>query len=240
MDFKNAVCRGSVALKNNCGHCERCALELRKFQAANAEKSDTHQPDLFDGTVSYAFGGVVGGNPPHIVGEQTSEQIMSPVRLKQLVHKELDKIVVDKLSALSANIGPVVTGSLKMAVGGQTIERFANGDVTIHDGGEIQADKITVSGIKNIAAASSPVNGHSGLPVAGYAPKVEQWRVDMLNENKIIEERVLRRVDQHVRNRDSQEIDQASVQLARRHVEDAFYRLNRAVMQPKRIPGDLE
>ncbi|WP_168342048.1 DUF7681 family protein, partial [Rhizobium leguminosarum] len=65
-------------------------------------------------------------------------------------------------------------------------------------------------------------------------------RVDMLNENKILEEKVLRRVDEHVRNRDSTEIDQASVQLARRHVEDAFYRLNRAVMQPKRIQGDLE
>jgi len=79
-----------------------------------------------------------------------------------------------------------------------------------------------------------------GLPVKGYAAEVEQWRVDMLNENKIHEERALRRVDEHVRNRDSRDIDQASVQLARRHIEDAFYRLNRAIMQPKRILGDLE
>ncbi len=88
------------------------------------------------------------------------------------------------------------------------------------------------------------ITGHvQGLPVAGYAKNVEQWKVDMVNENKILEERVLRRVDAHVRNRDSQEIDQASVQLARRHVEDAFYRLNRAIMQPKRLidlPGDSE
>lgn len=87
--------------------------------------------------------------------------------------------------------------------------------------------------------ARSPITGHSGLPVAGYEKKVDQWKIDMVNENKRIEELVLRRVDAHVRNRDSQEIDQASVQIARRHVEDAFYRLNRAVMQPKRILGDL-
>ncbi|OCP21928.1 MULTISPECIES: hypothetical protein [unclassified Ensifer] len=74
-----------------------------------------------------------------------------------------------------------------------------------------------------------------GLPVAGYEPEVDAWKVEMVNENKILEERVLRRVDEHVRNRDSQEIDQASVQIARRHVEDAFYRLNRAIMHPKRI-----
>ncbi len=93
-------------------------------------------------------------------------------------------------------------------------------------------------------AAPSAIAGHvQGLPVAGYAKNVEQWRIDMVNENKILEERVLRRVDEHVRNRDSREIDQASVQLARRHVEDAFYRLNRAIMQPARIlklPEDPE
>jgi hypothetical protein len=100
-------------------------------------------------------------------------------------------------------------------------------DVTVIPGGKVNTDTITIPGIK-------------GLPVKGYAPNVEPWRVAMLNANKILEEKVLRRVDEHVRNRDSTEIDQASVQLARRHVEDAFYRLNRAVMQPKRIQGDLE
>jgi hypothetical protein len=89
-------------------------------------------------------------------------------------------------------------------------------------------------------AEPSPIAGHvQGLPVAGYAKNVEQWKVDMVNENKLLEEKVLRRVDEHVRNRDSQEIEQASVQIARRSVEDAFYRLNRAIMQPKRIAGDL-
>lgn len=85
----------------------------------------------------------------------------------------------------------------------------------------------------------SPIAGHSGLPVAGYAKTVDQWKIDMVNENKRLEELVLRRVDEHVRPRGDDSIDGASVQLARRHVEDAFYRLNRAIMQPKRILGDL-
>jgi hypothetical protein len=80
----------------------------------------------------------------------------------------------------------------------------------------------------------------TGLPVAGYKKTQPQWALDLVNENKILEERVLRQIDRHVRNRDSQDIDQASVQLARRHIEDGFMRLNRAVFQPQRIQGDLE
>lgn len=110
----------------------------------------------------------------------------------------------------------------------------------------ITSEQLITDAVHSVCAAEvraqmapSPIAGHSGLPVAGYDKKVEQWKIDMVNENKILEEKVLRRVDEHVRNRDSQEIDQASVQIARRHVEDAFYRLNRAIMQPKRILGDL-
>jgi uncharacterized protein YukE len=94
--------------------------------------------------------------------------------------------------------------------------------------------------LTEVEAAPSPIAGHvQGLPVAGYAKNVEQWKVDMVNENKLLEEKVLRRVDAHVLERGDDRIDGASVQLARRHVEDAFYRLNRAIMQPKRIAGDL-
>lgn len=203
MTFKNAVCRGSMALKNNCGHCERCDLELRKFQAANAEKSDAHQLEMFEVGMSYAKGGLVGNSMPSIIGDEVSEYV----------------IPADKLGKLASNLGPILTGSLKVG----NVERFASGDVTIHD-----------------QKHASPIKGHSGLPVAGYAPVVEQWRVDMINENKIAEEKALRRVDEHVREHGSREIDQASVQLARRHIEDAFYRLNRAIMQPKRILGDLK
>lgn len=111
-------------------------------------------------------------------------------------------------------------------------------------GSEIITDgsiKLTAANLGTIESqkAPSPIAGHSGLPVAGYAKTVEQWKIDMVNENKILEEKVLRRVDEHVRPRGDDSIDGASVQLARRHVEDAFYRLNRAIMQPKRIKGDL-
>lgn len=39
--YKNATCRGSYALKNACGHCERCAEEVIKMAADHAasEKS---------------------------------------------------------------------------------------------------------------------------------------------------------------------------------------------------------
>ena len=75
---------------------------------------------------------------------------------------------------------------------------------------------------------------HKGLPVKGYVSQSEE-NVALVNENKVMEERVLRQIDRHVRNRDSQEIDQAMVQLARRSVQEAFMWLNRAVFQPKRI-----
>lgn len=87
--------------------------------------------------------------------------------------------------------------------------------------------------------APSPIAGHSGLPVAGYEKKVDQWKIDMVNNNKAIEEQILRNVDTHAALAAEGKIDGASVQLARRHFEDAFYRLNRAIMQPKRLLGNL-
>jgi hypothetical protein len=56
-----------------------------------------------------------------------------------------------------------------------------------------------------------------------------------VNENKILEERVLRQIDAHVRNNDSVEINQRMVALARTKAQEAFMWLNRAVFQPARI-----
>lgn len=114
-----------------------------------------------------------------------------------------------------------------------------NSDTHQVSGAEINT--IIVDEVHSLPSQShpSPIAVHSGLPVAGYAKNVDQWKIDMVNENKRLEELVLRRVDEHVRPRGDDSIDGASVQLARRHVEDAFYRLNRAIMQPKRILGDL-
>lgn len=75
---------------------------------------------------------------------------------------------------------------------------------------------------------------HNGLPVKGYQSQSDE-AVALVNENKELEERVLRQIDRHVRNRDSQEIDQRMVALARTKVQEAFMWLNRAVFQPKRI-----
>ena len=80
---------------------------------------------------------------------------------------------------------------------------------------------------------------HQGLPVAGYRPQSEQ-NVSLVNENKVLEERVLRQIDKHVRNHDSREIDQRMVALARTKVQEAFMWLNRSVFQPSRILGDLD
>lgn len=74
-----------------------------------------------------------------------------------------------------------------------------------------------------------------GLPVQGYKPTQPQWKIDLVNENKVLEERILRQIDNHVRNRDSQEIDQRHVAIARTEIEKAFMSLNRAVFQPQRI-----
>lgn len=75
---------------------------------------------------------------------------------------------------------------------------------------------------------------HKGLPVAGYRPQSDE-NVSLVNENKALEERVLRQIDKHVRNHNSFEIDQRMVALARTKVQEAFMWLNRAVFQPGRV-----
>jgi hypothetical protein len=75
---------------------------------------------------------------------------------------------------------------------------------------------------------------HEGLPVKGYVPQSDE-NVALVNENKVLEERVLRQIDRHVRNQDSRNIDQRMVALARTKAQEAFMWLNRSVFQPKRI-----
>jgi len=93
---------------------------------------------------------------------------------------------------------------------------------------------------KDIPTATLPPL-HAGLPVVGYRPQSDD-AVNLVNENKILEERVLRQIDAHVRNNDSVEINQRMVALARTKAQEAFMWLNRAVFQPARInlPEDLE
>lgn len=79
-----------------------------------------------------------------------------------------------------------------------------------------------------------------GLPVQGYKPTQPAWAVDLVNQNKVLEERVLRQIDRH--RPLSEQIDQRHVAIARTEIESAFMHLNRAVFQPQRIslPEDTE
>lgn len=76
----------------------------------------------------------------------------------------------------------------------------------------------------------------TGLPVAGYRPQRPE-DVALVNENKVLEEKVLRQIDRHQAK--GQEFDQRFVALARTHLEIAFMLLNRSVFQPQRLSGDL-
>lgn len=76
------------------------------------------------------------------------------------------------------------------------------------------------------------MTNHSGLPVAGYYPQSSE-NVALVNENKILEERVLRQIDK-MRNTGIA-CDQRMVALANTGIQEAFMWLNRAVFQPKRV-----
>lgn len=72
---------------------------------------------------------------------------------------------------------------------------------------------------------------HQGLPVRGYVGQSNQ-NVDMVNVNKDIEERVLRRCDDM---RQFVEFDQRWISIAFTHFQEGFMALNRAIFQPQRI-----
>jgi hypothetical protein len=76
---------------------------------------------------------------------------------------------------------------------------------------------------------------HKPLPVAGYSSQSEE-NVALVNQNKILEERVLRQLDLVASFSD---VDQRWAAVARTHLEQGFMALNRAVFRPGRIVGDL-
>lgn len=73
---------------------------------------------------------------------------------------------------------------------------------------------------------------HKGLPVAGYQPQTNE-RVSLVNENKEIEERVLRQIDRMKAMRT--DLDQRMVSIAMTGIQESFMWLNRAVFQPGRV-----
>lgn len=79
---------------------------------------------------------------------------------------------------------------------------------------------------------------HQGLPVVGYKEQTQQ-KVDLVNENKVLEERVLRQID---RLAAMEIIDPHWAAIAKTDIEKGFMSLNRAVFQPGRVslPEDGE
>lgn len=76
-----------------------------------------------------------------------------------------------------------------------------------------------------------------GLPVAGYKKTQPPHLIALVNENKVLEEKILRQIDAHGAR--GTELDQRAVALARTKIQEAFMWLNRGVFQPQRIEGDL-
>ena len=80
---------------------------------------------------------------------------------------------------------------------------------------------------------------YEGLPVAGYRPQ-EPAAVDLVNENKRLEEEVLRALD-NMANLPII-IDKRWLAVGRTAIEQGFMAVNRAVFKPSRVklPGDAE
>jgi hypothetical protein len=74
------------------------------------------------------------------------------------------------------------------------------------------------------------------MPVHGYTPQPDE-NVALVNENKVLEERVLRQLD---RLWTHPEVDRRWLAIARTHIEQGFMAANRAVFKPNRVvlPGD--
>ena len=72
---------------------------------------------------------------------------------------------------------------------------------------------------------------HEGLPVAGYVPQTDA-KVNIVNENKILEERVLRQIE---RIKNCPDYDGRMAAIAFTGIQESFMWLNRAVFQPTRI-----
>ena len=73
---------------------------------------------------------------------------------------------------------------------------------------------------------------HEPLPVAGYT-KQPDTNVGIVNENKQIEERLLRRIDAFASA--GATFDGRWLAIAKTHFEEGFMALNRSVFKPTRV-----
>lgn len=73
------------------------------------------------------------------------------------------------------------------------------------------------------------------LPVSGYTTQSEQ-NVALVNQNKRIEEMVLRQLDLVAQ---ASGVDQRWLAVGRRHIETGFMEVNRSIFKPERLKGDF-
>lgn len=76
-----------------------------------------------------------------------------------------------------------------------------------------------------------------GLPVAGYKPTLSQENIDLVNEGKQLEERVLRYLD---KLSDKTDLDHRFLATGRTDIQKGFMSVFRSVFQPGRcsLPED--
>lgn len=75
---------------------------------------------------------------------------------------------------------------------------------------------------------------HTGLPVSGYKPQTDK-NVALVNENKALEELVLRQMDKIASEAAPGAVDGRWYAIARTDIEKGFMALNRAIFQPGRV-----
>ena len=75
-------------------------------------------------------------------------------------------------------------------------------------------------------------------PVAGYTTQPPE-KVALVNQNKMLEEKLLRQLDAMQDAIPDMGLDGRWLAIARTHIEQGFMAMNRAVFRPQRVKGDL-
>lgn len=72
---------------------------------------------------------------------------------------------------------------------------------------------------------------HDGLPVAGYKPQNGE-AVELVNRNKLAEERILRILDELAT---IEAVDKRWLAIGRTQIEQGFMAVNRSIFKPGRV-----
>lgn len=72
---------------------------------------------------------------------------------------------------------------------------------------------------------------HNGLPVSGYVAQSSE-NVVLVNNNKEIEEHILRLLDELAAN---SAVDKRWLAIGRTHIEQGFMAINRSIFKPERV-----